>query len=93
MEACVTRAAMTVYLYLTPRGEGDGLARERPCVTVGAQGALPVWPHTALAFYLMLGRELLHVGVKTSEARQEVVDHHLLGNDCGREVKAVDAGG
>lgn len=39
----------------------------------------------------MLGRELLHVGVKTPEARQEVVDHHLLGNDCGGEVKELEA--
>lgn len=31
---------------------------------------------------LVLRRELLHVGAKTPEARQEVVDHHLLRNDC-----------
>lgn len=31
---------------------------------------------------LVLGRELLHVCAETSEARQEVVDHHLLRNDC-----------
>lgn len=43
-----------------------------------------------VAFYLMLGRELLHVGVKTPEARQEVVDHHLLGNDCGRESQGAE---
>lgn len=36
--------SQTVYLYLTPRGEGGGPARERPCVTAGAPRALPVFP-------------------------------------------------
>lgn len=30
---------------------------------------------------LMLWRELLHVSTQTPETRQEMVDHHLLGND------------
>lgn len=33
----------------------------------------------------MLGRELLHVGAQTPEARQEMVDHHLLGNEAAGE--------
>lgn len=31
---------------------------------------------------LVLRWKLLHVSVETPEARQEVVDHHLLRNDC-----------
>lgn len=31
---------------------------------------------------LVLWRELLHVGAETPETREEVVDHHLLRNDC-----------
>lgn len=33
---------------------------------------------------LVLWRQLFHVGMETSEARQEMVDHHLLRNDCTR---------
>lgn len=36
---------------------------------------------------LVLWGELLHVGPETPEARQEVVDHHLLRYDCACEVK------
>lgn len=33
----------------------------------------------------MLWRELLHVSTQTPEARQEMVDHHLLGNEAAGE--------
>lgn len=37
--------------------------------------------HVGASPDLVLGGELLHVGAETPEARQEVVDHHLLRND------------
>lgn len=42
----------------------------------------PPTPPPGVPANLVLRRELLHVGAETPEARQEVVDHHLLGNDC-----------
>lgn len=84
-------------LFNTPRrgrrsGSWAAVCHGRSAVSTSSLPPAP--PPT---FYLMLGRELLHVDVKTPEARQEVVDHHLLGNDCGggggvKELKAVDAG-
>lgn len=40
------------------------------------------WMHACVSPDLMLRGQLLHVSVKTPEARQEVIDHHLLRNDC-----------
>lgn len=40
------------------------------------------WTHACVSPDLMLRGQLLHVSVKTPEARQEVIDHHLLRNDC-----------
>lgn len=38
--------------------------------------------HVCVSPDLVLRGELLHVSAETPEARQEVVDHHLLRNDC-----------
>lgn len=84
MCVCDAHSRDRLSLFNAPSGEGDGLAREQPCVTLSKRPEHFLSGHaTPQASYLMLGRELLHVHVKTPEARQEVVDHHLLGNDCG----------
>lgn len=62
---------------------GSMYVRMQVCVTVSAaRGRVSAFPVRPVRPDLMLGGQLLHVGVKTPEARQEVIDHHLLGNDC-----------
>ncbi len=67
-----------------PRGRNRWKERDRACGRAAIRMRLKKseWTHVCVPADLVLRGELLHVSSETSEARQEVVHHYLLRNDC-----------